>query len=69
MVADSAWQVSPADSKLLIKIIDGCADAAEQVAPRSIERLSAWRRQRSDAVQAGRTHLTLGHKDIFAAPA
>ena len=69
VIADSAWQLTASDDELLIRIIDGCADAAEQVAPRSIERIAAWRQRRSAAVEAKETYLTVGHTDLWATPA
>jgi hypothetical protein len=51
------------------QLIDGWAEAAEEMAPDRAGTIEAWRRKRRSYVASGQSGLTVGHQDLAALPA
>jgi hypothetical protein len=62
----SDWQLGPRDAAMQRTLIDGWARAASEAAPREAESIDAWRRRRLAHVDAGSSHLVVGHRDVAA---
>jgi hypothetical protein len=62
----SDWRVPPAMADLQRRIIDGWAEAAAAIAPEQAELVQGWRARRLAHVEAGRSRLIVGHKDLAA---
>jgi hypothetical protein len=58
--------VPPAMADLQRRIIDGWAEAAAAIAPEQAELVQGWRARRLAHVEAGRSRLIVGHKDLAA---
>jgi hypothetical protein len=73
--ADSDWRIGADAATLQAALISGWHDAAFELleAGCSINALSradleTWRRARLAAVEAGRSRLRVGHRDLLALP-
>lgn len=62
----SNWILAPADADVQRTLIDGWALAATEMAPDCARLIEAWRERRLAHVDAGRSHLTVGHDDLAA---
>lgn len=67
--AASDWRLGARDHALLASLVAGEAGAARAAAPRAIEEIDAWEKQRRLQLGAGGLGLTLGHCDLLASPA
>ena len=59
---DSAWRLEAGDEDLISELVPGFADAAQETALVSTERIAAW-------LQVQRTGALVGHTDTLALPA
>lgn len=62
----SDWVLEPEAAELQRQLIDGWADAAIEMAHDKTGRIHAWRARRLEHVQAGRSHVRVGHQDLAA---
>jgi SAM-dependent methyltransferase len=64
----SDWQLGPADRDLQRLLIEGWADAATEMAPDRAPDIARWRARRLAPVDAGHSHVVVGHHDLAAWP-
>lgn len=62
----SDWILTPADADVQRTLIDGWAEAATEMARERASLIGDWRARRLAHVDAGRSHLTVGHDDLAA---
>ena len=62
----SDWQLGPGDLELQRQLIEGWADAATEIAPEDASIIARWRTRRLEYVEAGRSHVIVGHHDLAA---
>jgi hypothetical protein len=62
----SDWALGPDEPALQRQLIDGWARAASEVAPDEAPAIERWRLRRRAHVDAGRSHLAVGHPDVAA---
>jgi hypothetical protein len=62
----SDWRLGSGDAAMQRTLIDGWARAASEAAPREAETIASWRRRRLAHVDAGSSHLVVGHRDVAA---
>ena len=60
----SDWELTPESRELQRQLIDGWAEAATAVAPEQSAAIADWRATRVAHVEAGRSQLIVGHKDL-----
>jgi hypothetical protein len=60
----SDWVLTPESRSLQRQLIDGWANAAMAAAPEQAAVLADWRERRIAHVDAGRSQLIVGHKDL-----
>jgi hypothetical protein len=60
----SDWELTPESHELQRQLIAGWADAAVAVAPEQAAVVTDWRARRLAHVDAGRSQLIVGHKDL-----
>ena len=67
--ADSDWQIGPDEADFQRALVDGWYRAAREVASDSAlaARLAAWRDARAGWIDAGRSRIIVGHRDLAAA--
>jgi hypothetical protein len=68
-VAPSDWLLTPQERELQRALIAGWASAARELAPDDAAIIEAWRVRRVAHIDAGRSHLRVGHRDLAAWPA
>lgn len=64
----SAWVLRPETRGLQRELIEGWAKAAGDIAPQQSALVDDWLARRLAHVDAGRSHLTVGHEDLAAWP-
>jgi glycosyltransferase involved in cell wall biosynthesis/SAM-dependent methyltransferase len=64
----SDWVLGSTDRDVQRLLIDGWADAAREMAPDRAAAIMRWRDRRLEHVEAGRSHLVVGHDDLAAWP-
>ena len=64
--ATSDWHISPAERDMQRLLIDGWAHAAREIAPRRGRTIMAWHRRRIQHLNAGQSHVVVGHDDLAA---
>lgn len=64
--AKSDWEIGPDRAELQRQLIAGWAEAAIELEPGARRRIEAWRTRRTQHVDAGGSHLTVGHDDVGA---
>jgi hypothetical protein len=64
--APSDWILGPEHAALQRELIDGWAFAATQTDASASPMIEAWRRRRLEHVDAGRSHIVVGHYDLAA---
>jgi len=64
--ARSDWTLTPASGELQRQLIDGWAHAASEIAPARTALVNAWRDRRLAHVHAHRSHILVGHEDLWA---
>jgi hypothetical protein len=65
-VEKSDWILEPRSRDLQRELIEGWATAAREIAPQQAQMISSWTRRRLAHVDAGRSHITVGHQDLIA---
>lgn len=66
VTAKSDWVIGPDRGALQRELIQGWASAAREIAPDNRARIDAWLERRLAHVDAGRSHLIVGHDDVGA---
>lgn len=64
----SDWRLGPEDGALQRAFLDGHRCAALDAAPGEAAAIEGWTERRIRAIDAGRSQLVVGHRDLFAAP-
>jgi hypothetical protein len=64
----SDWELGPSDRELQRLLIEGWADAAREMAPDRAPDIARWRTRRLAPVEAGHSHVVVGHDDLAAWP-
>lgn len=67
--ADSPWQLGSSQKDLQRAYLHGHVAAARQLAPHESPRIDAWSAFRLAEIEAGRSHVSVGHEDLLALPA
>ena len=62
----SNWILTSADAEVQRTLIDGWAQAATEMAPERSRLIESWRARRLAHVDAGCSHLVVGHDDLAA---
>jgi hypothetical protein len=65
-MAASDWRLGPQDAAVQRALIDGWAEAARELAPQAVETITSWHARRLRHVEAGCSHITVGHRDVAA---
>ena len=63
-IEKSDWQMGPAEADLQRQLIDGWVSAAIELSPADADRVHAWRVRRVAHIDAGRSHIVVGHDDV-----
>ncbi|NNF38716.1 MAG: class I SAM-dependent methyltransferase, partial [Gemmatimonadetes bacterium] len=58
----------PAESPLVVRLVDGWVEAACEVEPAAAVRFAAWGRRRVREFRSGDVELRVGHVDVLALP-
>jgi hypothetical protein len=66
--APSDWVLPPDARDLQRQLVDGWADAAEEVAPDQSSMIRSWHRRRLEHIDGGRSHIVVCHEDLAAWP-
>lgn len=64
--APSDWRLDGRQAELQRQLIEGWAGAAIELAPGESAAIDAWRTRRRAHVEAGTSHLVVGHVDLLA---
>ncbi|HET9359405.1 MAG TPA: hypothetical protein VFO58_06630, partial [Vicinamibacterales bacterium] len=64
--ASSDWVLKPADRAFQRQLIEGWARAAAEIAPERTALVDDWLRRRQIHVDAGRSRIIVGHRDMAA---
>jgi hypothetical protein len=64
--ARSDWVLGPDDFDMQRMLLDGWLQAAVEMAPGLADPLTAWHRRRIAHLDAGRSHVVVGHRDLAA---
>src|SRR5207249_2649175 len=62
----SDWKLDPGQRDMQQCLIEGWAQAASEVAPDRAETITDWLARRLAHVEAGLSHVTVGHEDLAA---
>jgi hypothetical protein len=62
----SDWMLGSAERDLQRYLIDGWAKAATELGSEDASKIARWRARRIEHVEAGRSHVVVGHVDIAA---
>ncbi len=65
----SDWRVTPDEKAVQTALIEGWELAAREMVPERGADLAIWRQSRIAHIAAGRSRLTVGHRDLLAVPA
>ncbi len=69
VAGDADWNLGPADNVLQEEYLRGLVDAVHMAVSDRATTTDDWLRQRLDLNKRGLSQITVGHIDIFAAPA
>ncbi|MEE2638216.1 MAG: class I SAM-dependent methyltransferase [Acidobacteriota bacterium] len=64
----SNWRLGQETRVLSGRLVDGWTRAATTIRPDAAGRILAWGRRRKASLAAGRSELTVGHRDLLALP-
>lgn len=64
----SDWVLGPERREMQRMLIDGWAEAASEIAPDRAPLIRDWHARRLAHVEAGRSHIRVGHDDLAAIP-
>ena len=62
--ARSDWRLTPDARELQTQLIHGWADAAGEMTPHQLPMIRSWLARRLAHIDAGRSHITVGHDDL-----
>lgn len=62
----SDWVLGAEDAELQRPLIEGWAEAAIEMAPELSAAIGSWRERRLAHLDAGRSHIVVGHRDVAA---
>jgi hypothetical protein len=62
----SDWTLNPDDRELQRQLVAGWGTAAAAMAPERLEEITRWMKRRVAHVDAGRSHMRVGHEDLAA---
>lgn len=62
----SDWVLGPDEAPIQRAVIDGWAEAAREMAPHETQTIASWQARRSSHVDAGRSRIMVGHRDVAA---
>jgi hypothetical protein len=62
----SDWRLAPDQRELQRQLLEGWADAAKEIASDQEPMIVDWLARRLSHVDAGRSHITVGHEDLAA---
>jgi hypothetical protein len=62
----SDWVLGPECPAMHRRLIDGWTEAATEALPHQAAAIASWRQRRLTHVDAGRSHLVVGHRDLAA---
>jgi len=62
----SDWILAPEQAELQRQLLEGWAQAAEEIAPEQAPMIRDWLTRRLGHVAAGRSHVIVGHEDLAA---
>jgi hypothetical protein len=68
-VSPSDWRLGAEAAALQQQLLDGWASAAGEVAPEDAASIGAWRARRLAHINAGRSTIAVGHRDLAVFPA
>ncbi|MBT8337542.1 MAG: class I SAM-dependent methyltransferase [Gemmatimonadetes bacterium] len=69
LTAPTPWVLAdPAESPLVVRLVDGWVEAACEVEPVGAARFAAWGRRRVREFRDGAVELRVGHVDVLALP-
>jgi len=68
MRSRSDWDLPPSTAAMQRYLIEGWSEAAIEMAPDHAASIRDWLRRRLAHVDAGRSHITVGHDDLLAIP-
>jgi hypothetical protein len=64
----SDWRFAPQDNEIQKAVIAGWAAAAHELGELQADDVAGWRERRGALIRAGRSHMRIGHIDVFARP-
>lgn len=64
----SDWQLGPDDREIQRRLLTGWAEAARETAPSDAAEIDDWLRHRLALLEAGRSRLRVGHRDLLWLP-
>ena len=67
-MAPSPWRLDPSAAAMQGALLADWTDAARAIAPGRAAAISAWAGRRAAHIEAGRSHLRVGHRDLLAGP-
>jgi hypothetical protein len=62
----SDWLLGPDDAAMQRTLIDGWTEAATEMSPGDAKAIMSWRARRLAHVDAGASHVVVGHRDVAA---
>ena len=62
---DSAWRLQPADVDMQHALLKFYGTASVEAAPFNASRIADWSARRADLISAGKSSLSVGHRDVF----
>ena len=62
------WRLGYADKTIQEMLLEGFVHAAHEIEPSQSREVDDWRRQRQRAIDAGRSALLVGHRDLLFLP-
>lgn len=68
VAAPSDWALAPSDHAIQAAMLAGVADAARAIEPAASAVIDAWTRRRGALLDAGRSALRVGHRDVLYLP-
>lgn len=67
VTADTAWRLGPGDAAIQQALLAGYREAAAAIASDRAGEIAAWAGRRDTLIAEGRSHLIVGHTDLWAA--
>jgi hypothetical protein len=67
-VERSDWNLGPSEAAVQRELVAGWAGAATELAPHRASSIARWQARRLAHIDAGRSHIVVGHQDLLALP-